>query len=1172
MRITRVYLLGLLLVCVGGYGAIQYVNARAENEARLQRVAAAQVVATNAAAKAASQRLYEDIALKQAVPSAYPRPESDWQNNEKAFYQKVLSEGKFDTLVVPFQVMGWSFDRSTRSLMTAELTLAIAQTSKATLPDPYVVAKALGDGQRQFKQDDVVRLADTIGVKRIVWGYAGHDRKGKMRIVLEIQDKSSPVGSVGAWTGAKTTKDFENIAFTDEVPPIEAYEALLPDMLKVLGLEASAPIFNQVVSKLDLTELPASPNGLGGTTDNPARDAYSFLLYHALTPATVERAQERFAEKALLAQLRLSPASPEYKALRARTLMVLGHRLAAIRVIGSPQTDEEREVLAALNGNFPEVRAIASRERNPLKRLIQKLEEDEIGSAYGVINAKESSANAQALKLPGNIWPFIATRAIMSRDNWSQFENAQLKMLLDYELPVKGYSLNEIAQGAMTIGDPNKLQLMIDLSVFHHGRKYVEQNASTWCCKLAFDRPGGSDYLELLQSYGQDNLIRQLYFYDELQGRPDRAMAIANSIEVVYKGHPYYSVRRSAIELNLAQKAGGAEKEALLKAAYMNAFNAMYWEQSQSFVSSAASSLVSATQRQDYARYGNFYYTDLPYRSDYWTWADGGNMQTQIDNQIAALKNSTYHFRALKNIVAYYNQFFPHESKASDLLKSIAGRFSGSPDRNRLFASEALKNGDAKLAESLYRENLKLTPSLWSVYQDLGRFLLTNGQVAESTKVFLAYPGFKKGTNESRVGVANNAYEAGSQFYWAGFPELAKPFYAISASQRTGAGSEIASSLRLKLMAGDIQGAMADTLEGAQRYQDNYRYQDYLGMLHASGLSKDAWAGFGVLVQAGQGAEILESALVGHHLSGLTATEVVTWVNQSGLKESGRQEAAAASYLLLFATTDRTPSIEEIEAIQSWDIARFQLNGTSRLVYRHTPKVPSGPNEQRVRSTLALFAEGYRSLKVKDFVAAKSAFDEAAKIDDLTEVNRVAPRLFYLPYYALASVKTADTKGIEKLLSSVNSQERGFYYYLARAVLDGGAGDGEKAFESLNLARIFSPGLESWPLLKPHTYGEISEWVGDMTGSSKIRALTIDWAKKFQMMQPWLSWSYALEAKLTQNPVDRKRAIAMTHYLDPKSERLSSFKKSEIDEAVRMFGKSNPFTKKPTQGAIKGDV
>lgn len=47
-----------------------------------------------------------------------------------------------------------------------------------------------------------------------------------------------------------------------------------------------------------------------------------------------------------------------------------------------------------------------------------------------------------------------------------------------------------------------------------------------------------------------------------------------------------------------------------------------------------------------------------------------------------------------------------------------------------------------------------------------------------------------------------------------------------------------------------------------------------------------------------------------------------------------------------------------------------------------------------------------------------------------------------------------------------------------------------------------------------------------------------------------------MEATLTRDPKDRRRALAMAYYLDPRSLHLESFKKAEIEQAVQEFGPS----------------
>jgi hypothetical protein len=1180
MKRSTAVLCGVLLFCAGAFGVRHLQNVRAEsisNEARAQNEMAAAVARAAASAQAAKRALqapFEDHAMARFVPRSYSRPASEWQVAEKTFYEKTLSAGKFDVLVVPFQVWGWAVDRATRSLMTAEFAMGISQSQKVKIPDPYLVAKALGDGQRQFKQEDVYKLADAMGVKRIIWGYAGHDRKEKMAIAILAQDYTGAARAGAAWTAPVVTKKFENISLEGDVPAVQAYESLLPEILKAVGTDVASPVFEQVESKLEMAALPPSPLSLAASSSsNPAQDAYGFLLYSALAPANIERTKEVFAEKALLALMRLSPASPEYRALRARAYMALGLRMAAIKLLEVPQTDEEREILAALNGNLPEVRAMAAREKNPLKKLIQKLDENTIATAYGVITPKKSIAEVAELKLPGEIWPFVVMRAFMDQDVWSQYDNASLKMLLDYELPVKGYSLKEIVGEPSALGDPAKIQAIANLSVFNHARKFMDADAAKWCCEFTFNKPGPLDYLELLQGVGHDNLVRYINFLSEVQGNSSKAISFANSIDATYKGYPYYSLERSRAEARLVKHGGGAEKDALQKAAQENAFNAVYWEQGQSLVSTAAFEQFSSSGgAQRFGLRDNLYYADIPYRPYYPTWADGGSLQASVDNKLVAFKNATWQMHGASELFEQYRQFFPEERRTGDLLASMSGRFLGSPHRNTMFAVEALGHGDTKTAYALFRDNIKLAPGYWNSYEKLGRLLLESGEVNEAAKVFIAYEGFKKGSDESRVATANLAFEAGSYFYWSGHFDLAVPFYRIAASQNTGAAGEMTSSLRLKLLAGDINAAMAGTLSRAQRYNESYAYRDYLGMLHASGHSKEAWDGFKVLVKESQAPHIWETALVGHHMSGLSEAQVVEWAQQGEFKNAGEGENAAALYLARFATTDRTPSADLSPVIDRMDQQWWKVPQYPMVVHSSHPVLNSSSDKRRVKSVHAYFVEAYRAIKLKDFAAAKSIFDEAAAIYDFADQSAHLPYSPYLPYYAYAAAKVRDTSGVEKILGNFKKNDQRFDYYLTKAILAGASGKKEEALQALRYARYRRPHTEQKVLLTQYTFGEISGLVVELTGSNAIRELTLDWARKSQKSEPWQSWSYALEAKLAKSPDERKRAIAMAFYLDPKSERLSAFSPAEIEAAAKAFAKSNPFLDLTPKVAKKGAI
>src|ERR1700689_577018 len=144
---------------------------------------------------------YFDQSMINAVPRAYPRPASEWIASEKRFYEKILLGGHYDVLVAPLQINGFGgFDRATRSLMSAELTAAIAKAQSGKVPDAYLIAKVVGEGQRQFPQEELFRLAKAVGARRIIWGAVGNDPRGLMTVMISSQFRPSGVVDDEKWS------------------------------------------------------------------------------------------------------------------------------------------------------------------------------------------------------------------------------------------------------------------------------------------------------------------------------------------------------------------------------------------------------------------------------------------------------------------------------------------------------------------------------------------------------------------------------------------------------------------------------------------------------------------------------------------------------------------------------------------------------------------------------------------------------------------------------------------------------------------------------------------------------------------------------------------------------------------------------------------------------------
>ena len=1177
IRIGLVLVLAVLLSWLGyqRYADHQELVHRLEAKQVAQQEIRADLAQAEVA-KAEQKGKFTDWAALELMPHAYPRPPSAWLVGEKEFYRQLLEHTHADILVAPMQINGWGFDRATRAAMSAELAVAVESAHLGIVLDPFLAAKALGDGQREYTREELYALADAVGAKRIVFGAAGHDYKGKMSITLLSQLRAThPVGFQQDWSVPKS-QAVENIVLDDDHPAVDNFAKAYPGMLKLLGITVN--LTNEAPARLELAHLPDSPLGLVKNRTNSAQSAYTLLLLGMLTPDHLEHVREGFAAKAFLITSRMSPESPEYKALRARAYMMLGYRVAALRALATPGTIEEQELQAVLNGNLPTVRSLVPQETNPLKRLIDALDANRIAADFGVTTGSESAQSIGNLKLPG-IWRYLATRAATDLDIWSSWNNAELKSLLDREFPRPGFTLKDIVQGSAAVGSVDKIKTSIDLSVFNHARQYLADHTPNATAPLASLSPSEVDYLQLLAAIGDDNLIRHLHLLAATQGLPQESMEEAARLESVYKGNPYYSLERAGAEREAAERASGAEQEGLLKASYEDTFNAMYWEQAQSSVASDAFNLAARIGRLEYGYFDNFYNGDLPYHPLYMLWGSGGSPAAIRQNGLAALSNATSQFGVVDHLLGNDPTQVNNPQLAAEVGKLIAERFTGSPRRANFLANLQLLQGHIGAAESLLRESIKIAPRYMEAYYTLGKIAFESGRPNDAVQIFLTYPPFQHAVGDEIVATANHAYEMGNFFFDSGDFPLATRLFRISVAQQSNSDREMGAKTRLNVLSGNIGGAMQAALERGQRYADGNAFRDYLAMLHATNQSQLAWSGFNTLVRQLGGFGIWESALVGHHREGGTEEAVTAWAKRPELAPLGDTFSFAAHYLVKFATTDRIPSdslagvVDAIDRptwrMETGEVVRTNGDGRTQQILGHGAAMspqeafPIGVFEQqkkhRVKSGLAYFVAAYGAIKLGNFESARRLFDEAAGLYDMQSTYSS----YMLPYYALAAAKSgADTTKVETVLGRFSPNEQGFDYQLARAVLAAVHGNTAEALESLQLARYRRWFVEERPTLATYTYGDICETLYRLTGNDAYRHEALDWAKAREKAEPWQAWSYAMEAALTPDSAERQRAIAMAWYLDPKSMHLSTLKQADIDAAVKACGALNIFLPK----------
>jgi hypothetical protein len=1182
LRIVLLATLGILVALVVGDQVRQYLNHKRNEEVAKQILA--HVHRGPFRPHGVQERRFTNAA-DLAIPIAYPRPASPWITSEQHFYEQLLNGKHYEVLVAPFQVDGNGFDRATRLLMTEELSAAIERAGLGKVADPYVMWKVFGAGRRAIDVNDIYRIANLVGARRVIWGAAGQEGAKKMHLKVVSQELNAAQSQAGP-TLPTSPHSFDDIAIGAENSPLDAFEANLPALLSAMGIHESAASAAIPAADVGSAELPATPLTLFMQSSNPQHDAAVYALLYALTPAQVELTREYFAVRAYLASAQLARSSEDYRLLRARSLMMLGYRPAALRTLGSPQTPDEQELLAVLNGNLPEARSQAAKSQNPLLRLIERLDITRMAQDYGVLSTQAALEDIKQLGLPGQVWPFLAARAASEADPWAQYDDAALKGLLDHEFPDKGYSLQDLVTGQVAQGNPQKLRSAVELSVFNHARHVLAANAGSWCCDMPASAARPMDYLALLSGIADDNLIRRVNFEVIIQREPAEALRDADGMLSVYRGNPYYELARARAEEAVARGTEGAERAGLFKSAYEDAFNAMFWEQGQSKTSSDALNEVATIAMPEFGYFDNFYARDWPHHPGYMIWGGGGDPNVMNDNGQAALDNATSQFSAVDALAGIPGTPSDRVKRAAEVIPQLEGRFVGDPERNLFLAEQQQALGQVDAARTLLRDNVRDYPQYRASYLRLGELEFSAAHPTEAVEVYRSFPGLKPGSSITAVERSNIAYDMGNLPYGSGDLELAKPFLRIAAAQASGSASSLEAATRLQLLEGDTNGALASSLERAQRYNNDRAYRDYLAILYAEKRSEEAWSAFNTLAPQLDTLTLWQSALVGHHLSKASEEQVSQWVQQGNLQHLGNEGSFAATYLAMFATMDRIPSEHLASAIEQLDRPVWQFEDGPRYVVRADAEDPlqhilgpasamtqrgvlpigafDDPHKHRVRPAMAFYVEGYRALKLGDFKAAMAAFGDATAIYDLA-----TPQLRYmLPYLALAVGRTgADDSAVTSILGRFAKDDQGFDYYLAAAVLTGLKGNSVEALHQLKLARYRRTiqTLDDRPALSQFTYGDICELLYQQTRDVKYRDEALDWARTRERAEPWHSWSYALEAALAPDLADRQRALAMLEYLDPGSSHLAGFKRQDIDDAVKRFAGLNPFRPQPAR-------
>src|SRR5688572_16436073 len=125
-----------------------------------------------------------DGCIARTVTTPPPAPSSLWAENQRAAYTNALKKQRVDVLVAPFQTQGYGLERTQRAIMSADLAYHLDPAVRVA--EPFLTARALGEGARRYDRDDIVELARSVGARTAVVGYVGHDLAHRMTVTIQV--------------------------------------------------------------------------------------------------------------------------------------------------------------------------------------------------------------------------------------------------------------------------------------------------------------------------------------------------------------------------------------------------------------------------------------------------------------------------------------------------------------------------------------------------------------------------------------------------------------------------------------------------------------------------------------------------------------------------------------------------------------------------------------------------------------------------------------------------------------------------------------------------------------------------------------------------------------------------------------------------------------------------
>lgn len=1079
-----------------------------------------------------------------AAPSA-------WLDAERARYVGILASQPADILVVPWQIQGYGIDRIERAVMAADLAYAIGDAGALKVADPFLTALALGEGIRQVDQNAVARLAEKIGARKILYAYVGHDLKHAFTLTLKLQETA-----VGA-AAKPWQRDWRSIPFSNEKTPAYVFHDMLPAVLKELPLGLDPKRVSVARLAPTFSKITAPPVGLVAAETKSDSDIATMTLFAAMVPAGADLARERLFERALLTAIRAGGSKPEQRFFEAYALLNLQRRPVALARIEDASGQSFEALRALLDGNLPAAQSATRQVKNPLEQLLLQFQLRDLEYAYGLEEPSEPTAiGALLVEQVLSAWGPLLMARLEDGNAWFWPDARPIKEALDQAFPSKELGLEALSRGHAVARQQTLDEVDIDLANTRHARQAAVGLKVLPCCHSQDLRPSRWDLLWMLEAVALERINGAIERSVFIQGSSRAALATIDRYAPLFKGHPRMTALSAHAALRVAQASPDDERATWMARSSQEGRGALQWSPGQNRIAFTAALALGIPSRDSEVLVDVYGY-DFPRRPDWPNWFSGLELPTsraRMDWLLAeALAFSTSDPAPVSSIP---------DGTSDASLAALGARFTGSPLKPQRRPSVPV--GDplaAARAAAQQDPNQNLS---------LGYQLLSSGRpFREALDAFLAYPAFQKRSARDRVALSNEAYEAGSSFFWLGQAAMAKPLFQIAADLDTGSDASMGGAQRLRLIEGDYMGAAQFALDRSRRYSNGYAQRDYLSLLHAFGEHDAAWSAFAQL-RAGQGNTALWiSAIVGHRMQKLDEAAVRAWLQSPEIRNAKFNAQLFASYFaLMWSSIDRVPPADLgalVAELEGKPVARIDAGGLvmrphpvdvagSEMVFPTfvVPPVIRLSEGTLVKSERAYFADAYSAVVRAEYSKAVERFGAMARLYPADGTP--------MPYLAYAASKTGDTLQFENYVRTAGMlNPQSFDVLLARAFFAAGHKRVDEAYGLLTQAFRNKPNIADRLVDIDYQFAQACEWLYRDTKDARFTATLLDWARSYQTIQPTVAWSYAVQYQYDTKPDARIRALAMALHLDPLSDRISKASKADVAKARTWFAANNPF-------------